>query len=85
MMASSSDAERLKFLMQEGPDGFVNVLKDRHQYAMEVAEEKGREIPNEQDEIEGFRRMIDCAMEGGDVKWSKAPANLGTKFRSGAK
>ena len=28
--------------------------------------ENGREEANEADELDGFRRMIDCAMAGGD-------------------
>ena len=34
--------------------------------ATEAATENGREEPNAHDELEGYRRMIDCAMAGGD-------------------
>ena len=59
----ASDTARLRYLMKDGPDGFTNVEKDRYEYACEVAEENGREVPSDADELEGFRRMIDSAME----------------------
>ncbi len=62
----ASDTARLRYMMEEGPDGFMHVTKDRYDYATEVATENGREEPNEADELEGYRRMIDCAMAGGD-------------------
>jgi len=61
----TSDTARLLFLMKE-IDGLVGVKADRYQYAAEVASEHGREEPTERDEVDGFRRMIDCAMSGGD-------------------
>lgn len=61
-----SDTARLRYMMQEGPDGFCHVAKDRYEYATEAATENGREEPNAHDELEGYRRMIDCAMAGGD-------------------
>lgn len=62
----ASDTARLRFLMEDGPDGFGCVKKDRYEYAYDAATENGREEPNDHDELEGFRRMIDCAMAGGD-------------------
>lgn len=43
-------------------DSFWRVDQDRYDYAMDVAEEHGRMSPTEEDEIEGFRRMVDEAM-----------------------
>lgn len=63
----ASDTARLKYMMEQGPDGFVHVTKDRYEYATDVATENGRDEPNAHDELEGFRRMIDCAMSGGDT------------------
>lgn len=63
----ASDTARLRYMMDNGPDGFVHVRKDRYDYASEAAEENGREEPNAADELEGFRRLIDCAMAGGDM------------------
>ncbi len=62
----ASDTERLRYMMEEGPDGFMHVTKDRYEYAAEVADEEGHDEPTPEDELEGFRRMIDCAMAGGD-------------------
>jgi hypothetical protein len=63
----ASDTARLRYMMENGPDGFVHVRRDRYDYAMDAAEENGREEPIEADEFEGFRRLIDCAMAGGDM------------------
>ncbi len=62
----ASDTERLRYMMDEGPDGFMHVTKDRYEYACDVAGEEGHDEPTAADELEGFRRMIDCAMAGGD-------------------
>lgn len=64
-MMQISDTTRLRWLMQE-VDGLCNVRLDRYAYAAMVAEEEGREEPNDQDMLDGFRRMIDLAIEGGD-------------------
>ena len=59
----SSDTARLRFLMIDGcVDGFGGIEKDRYEYAYEVAVEEGRDEPNEADELEGFRRLIDAAI-----------------------
>jgi hypothetical protein len=59
-----SDTKRLKFLMDNCYiEGFINVAKDRYEYSYEVASEEGRDEPNEADELEGFRRLIDASME----------------------
>lgn len=62
-----NDAVRLRFMMEDGIEGFVHVKKDRYEYALDVANENNRDEPNEDDELEGFRRMIDCAMNGGVI------------------
>ena len=56
------DTRRLRYLMQDGPDGFVHLEKDRYDLAMELAEQAGRSEPNEMDELNGFRLLIDAAM-----------------------
>ena len=59
----SSDTARLKFIMNESCfDGFVGIEKDRYEYACDVAAEEGRDEPNGDDELEGFRRLIDAAI-----------------------
>lgn len=59
----ASDTARLKFLMTDGcVEGFVGLEKDRYEFAYDVAVEEGREEPNDADELEGFRRLIDAAM-----------------------
>lgn len=55
------DAERLRFAFIA--DGFVNLPKDRNDYAMDCAEEAGRDEPNAEDELNGVRRLIDAAMD----------------------
>lgn len=56
-----TDEQRLKFIMQD-VESYFKVALDRHEYASLVAEESGRVEPNEEDELEGFRRMVDEAM-----------------------
>lgn len=56
-----SDTKRLEWLGME-IDGFVNVEKDRYDYAVDVAGEKGHDVPTPLDELEGLRRCIDAAM-----------------------
>lgn len=56
------DTRRLLYLMHNGPDGFAHVEKDRYQYASERAEAAGREEPNWQDELNGWRLLIDAAI-----------------------
>lgn len=65
-----SDTERLKFIMKEsGIEGFIGVAKDRYEYALDIAIERGRDEPNERDEMDGFRMLIDEAMRtGGEHK-----------------
>ncbi len=58
-----NDVKRLEWLMKvSGIEGFKNVDKDRYDYASEVAHEEGRDEPNTDDEIDGFRRCIDEAI-----------------------
>lgn len=63
---TTKDAERLVYLMRE-LDGFVHVQRDRYDYAMACALAAGRDEPNEADELNGFRQMVDCAIAGGDA------------------
>jgi hypothetical protein len=64
----ASDTTRLRYMMENGPDGFVHVKKDRYEYALDAAIENGDEEPTASAELEGFRRLIDCAMAGGDIE-----------------
>jgi hypothetical protein len=64
-----SDAEMLCYIMEKvGLDGFVHVSKDRYEYAIDVAAQNGRVEPTTEDELIGFRRMVSCAMSGGDMQ-----------------
>ena len=61
--AAARESLRLRFLMKaELLDGFVSVPMDRYEYACEVAQERGHDEPTEDDELEGFRRLIDAAI-----------------------
>lgn len=68
-----NDAERLLFVMKD-IDGFVNVKKDKYEYALCVAQENGREEPNKQDELDGIRALIDMASVG-FCAWNDAPCD----------
>lgn len=54
------DAERLMFACEF--DGYSTVSKDRYDFAMDCAEEAGRDEPSDEDELNGLRRLIDAAM-----------------------
>lgn len=70
-----NDADRLRYVMTD-IDGFANVEKDRYEYAMLVSRERGHgRWPTPDDELEGFRRMIDCALSGGDSEKTKEVNN----------
>ena len=57
------DTRRLFYVMKAaGIDGFCHVEKDRYDYASEQAETAGRDCPNEKDEFNGFRLLIDAAI-----------------------
>lgn len=59
-----TDADRLLFLLKaDCIESFVGVTKDRYEYASEVAEERGHKTPTLNDELVGFRRLIDAARE----------------------
>lgn len=58
-----ADAMRLRYLMDnEVLDGFAHVEPDRYECASQCAEMAGREEPNEDDELNGFRLLIDMAI-----------------------
>jgi hypothetical protein len=57
-----ADERRLRYLMNTAVEGFAHIPKDRYDYACEHATKQGREEPNELDELNGFRQMIDDAM-----------------------
>lgn len=57
-----TDAMRLRYLMDnEVLDGFAHIKPDRYDCASQCAEMAGRKEPNEDDELNGFRLMIDLA------------------------
>jgi len=60
-----SDTDRLIFIMEKGItiDAFMEYDMDQYEYALYTAKENGRTEPNEMDDIDGFRNMIDDAME----------------------
>lgn len=55
------DTRRLRWVMRHC-EGFGGIKNDRHDYAMELAAISGRDEPNETDELNGFRLLIDAAM-----------------------
>ena len=58
-----TDEQRLRFLMSEADiDSFFRVKKDRYEYAQDVALDNGSREVSYEDELEGFRRMVDDAM-----------------------
>lgn len=57
----TTDADRIWFLRQY-VEGVEDVEKDRYDYAIEVAAERKHDEPTEQDELDGFRRMIVLAI-----------------------
>ena len=57
----SKDSKRLMFACEF--DGYVTVEKDRYDYAIDCMEESSRNEPNEEDELNGLRRLVDVAME----------------------
>ncbi len=58
--AARADAGRLDH--ESIPEGFVFDKLDIYDYACDVAEESGRDEPNDADLLAGHRRMIDAAM-----------------------
>lgn len=55
------DARRLGYLLTK-IEGFMLVKKDRHEFACDVALERGHDEPTREDELIGFRRLIDAAI-----------------------
>lgn len=58
---ATTDADRLWFL-RECVEGLRGVTGDRYDHAVEIARERHHDEPSEQDELDGFRRMIDRAI-----------------------
>lgn len=58
---SAADAERLRFAMQD-IDGFGELVMDKYDYAIQIAEQNGRDVPSADDELNGIRMLIDTAM-----------------------
>lgn len=61
VQALKRDAERLMFACEF--DAYTTVSKDRYDYAIECAEEAGRDAPIKEDELNGLRRLIDAAID----------------------
>ena len=61
MMAS--DSERLRWLMENCVEGIASLRNDRYDYAMQIAEREAHPEPTATDELDGFRQMIDDAMD----------------------
>ena len=59
----ATDRQRLLYVMKAaGVDGFCHVEQDRYEYALQAAQKAGRDEPNDDDEFNGFRRLIDAAI-----------------------
>lgn len=58
---ATRDTARLRWLM-ECFDGLTGVYLDRYDYAMQVADERGNDEPDDEDHFDGFLRMVDAAM-----------------------
>lgn len=56
--AAQKDAARLMFACEF--DSYVGIEKDRYDYACDCMDEAGRDEPNEEDELNGLRRLIDA-------------------------
>jgi len=61
----NTDAERLVYAMQE-IDGFACLDADKYEYVQDEATRHNRAEPNDEDTLNGIRRMIDDAMLTGD-------------------
>lgn len=59
----ASDSKRLRWLMENCVEGIAGLGNDRYGYAMQIAEQEGHSEPTATDELDGFRQMIDDAME----------------------
>lgn len=58
-----ADLKRLAFLSKEPVvEGFVGITKDVYDYACDCAEEGGRDEPDDEDMLNGMRRLIDAAI-----------------------
>jgi acyl-coenzyme A synthetase/AMP-(fatty) acid ligase len=57
-----ADTKRLRWLMAD-IDTFSGIGTDRHEQAVIIAGERDRDEPNEADELDAFRWLIDTAME----------------------
>lgn len=61
--ALEADSRRLRGLMEHsGIDGFSGVADDRYDFAIQVATERDHDEPTDQDEFDGWRQLIDAAM-----------------------
>lgn len=60
--AAQKDAARLMYATKDY-DGFEHVKLDKYDYAIECMEDAGRNEPNEEDELNGVRKLIDAAMQ----------------------
>lgn len=58
---AARDSVRLRWLM-DCFDGLTAVPLDRYDYAVQVADERGNDEPDDEDYFDGFRRMVDAAM-----------------------
>ena len=56
----NNDSEILRYIVLEDfvPDSFGDLKQDRYELAGKVAAENGREEPNHDDFVEGFRRLV---------------------------
>jgi hypothetical protein len=65
--ADHPDTKRLMYLMNQ-IEGFGNVKNDRYDFASICAAKNGRDEPTMEDDLSGFRKLIDCAIEADELE-----------------
>jgi len=70
-------------MLESGIDGFGEIPEDRYDYAAAVADDNGRDEPNQDDEFEGFVTMIDAAIAEDYPDWEPVNKTAPEEPRNG--
>ena len=62
-MSSHPDTARLAWLSRHTFDGIPTSLPDRYDFTTQAAQSNSHEFPTEADDLDGFRKMIDEAIQ----------------------